>query len=185
MCGLDWKCHFPVQCPMRSCTVWASSHRESSSSPWGRYRSSQGAGEVGHTPSLQTRVMKYQFSERLVLPSGWLAEAQFKFTLTDRILMILVKYSYHGLCCFKHIRICFFNYLSLWEERQSKHGCYSYCSLPCSSHPNPICAFIHTCTICTKHTHTHTHKQWKQKQTHALMWAYNHAQLHMQEQRNM
>lgn len=52
-------------------------------------------------------------------------------------------------------------------------------AFPASSHPNPICAFIHTCTICTKHTH----KQWKLKQMHTLMWACNHAQLHMQEQR--
>lgn len=38
-------------------------------------------GRGGFTHSLQTGVMKYQLSERLVLPSGWLARAQFKFTL--------------------------------------------------------------------------------------------------------
>lgn len=45
---------------------------------------------------------------------------------------------------------------------KAKRGRYSHCSLPCSIHPNPICAFIHTCTTCPQHTHaveieTNTH----------------------------
>lgn len=59
-------------------TVRAAFPQGVSSSPKGRYRSSQGGG----ARSLQTGIMKYQLPERLVLPSGWLANAQ--FTLTSR-----------------------------------------------------------------------------------------------------
>lgn len=37
--------------------------------------------EGGPIQSLQEEVMEYQLSERVVLPSGWLAETQFKKAL--------------------------------------------------------------------------------------------------------